>query len=62
MGRQCIFVLLVVMGSGLLFVSVFPVFEFVPLGEPWQTGMIAAKLVMLPAGAICLLGAAALKR
>jgi hypothetical protein len=58
MCRRCIRVLLLVTGCALLFFAVFPVLAFVSLGEPWQTALIASKLVMLPVGAICLLGAA----
>jgi hypothetical protein len=58
MCRRCIRVLLLVTGCGLLFFAVFPVLAFVQVGEPWQTALVASKLVMLPVGAICLLGAA----
>ncbi len=61
MCRRCFRMLLLVIGSVLLFVAAFPVLAFVQIEEPWQTGLTAAKLVMLPVGAICLLGAAALK-
>jgi hypothetical protein len=50
--------LLVVMGCVLLFLAVFPVLAFVQLGELWQTAFMASKLLMLPVGAICLIGAA----
>ena len=61
MFRQFIWALLVVIGCVLLFASVFPVFAFTHFGEPWQTTLVASKLIMLPAGAICLFLAAALK-
>jgi len=60
MCRRCIRVLLLVTGCALLFVAVFPVLALVQVGEPWQTALVALKLVMLPVGAICLLGAAKL--
>jgi hypothetical protein len=58
MCRRCIRMLLLVIGCVLLFFAVFPVLAFVHVGEPWQTGLIASKLVMLPVGAICLMVAA----
>jgi hypothetical protein len=53
--------MLLVMGVGLLFFAVFPVMAFVQVDEPWQTAFVASKLLMLPVGAICLLGAAGLQ-
>jgi hypothetical protein len=61
MGRRCAWLLLVMVGCVLLFVSVFPVFAYIRFQEPWQTALVASKLIMLPVGAFCLLGAAALK-
>ncbi len=61
MCRRWIRVLLLVMGCVLVFVAGFPVFAIFPVGEPWQTALVASKLVMLPVGAICLLGAAGLQ-
>lgn len=61
MCRRCIRMFLLVVGVVLLFVAVFPVMAFVELGEPMQTAFVALKLVMLPVGAICLLGAAGLQ-
>jgi hypothetical protein len=61
MCRRCIRMLLLVMGCALLFFAVFPVLAFVQVGEPLQTALVASKLVMLPVGAICLLGAANLR-
>lgn len=58
---RCFRIVLVVLGSALLFVSVFPILAFVHVGEPLETGLMAAKLVMLPVGAVCLLGAAGLQ-
>ncbi len=50
--------MLLVTGCAMLFFAVFPVLAFVELSEPWQTALVASKLLMLPVGAICLLGAA----
>jgi hypothetical protein len=50
--------LLLVTGCLLLFSAVFPVLAFVQFGEPWQTAFMASTLLMLPVGAICLVGAA----
>ncbi|QMV17715.1 hypothetical protein GOB94_02625 [Granulicella sp. 5B5] len=47
-------------GGVLLFLSVFPVMAVVSLGQ-WETAFVASKLLMLPVGAICLLGAAGLQ-
>jgi hypothetical protein len=61
MCRKCFRMTLLVLGSVLLFVAVFPVMAFVNVGEPWQTGLMAAKLLLLPVGACLLLGAAAME-
>ena len=58
MCRRCIRVLLLVMGCVLLVSAVVPVLTFVQLGEPWQTAFMASTLLTVPAGAICLIGAA----
>ena len=58
MCRRCIRMLLLVTGCLLLFSAVFPVLAFVQFGEPWQTAFMASTLLMLPVGAICLVGAA----
>jgi hypothetical protein len=58
MCRRCIRMLLLVMGCALLFFAVFPILAFVHVEEPWATAFMASKLLMLPIGAICLLGAA----
>jgi TRAP-type C4-dicarboxylate transport system permease small subunit len=50
--------LLLVTGCLLLFLAVFPVLGFVQVGDAWETAFMASKLLMLPVGAICLLGAA----
>jgi hypothetical protein len=57
MCRRCIRMLLLVMGCVLLFFAVFPILAFVHVGEPWATAFMASKLLMLPVGAICLVGA-----
>jgi hypothetical protein len=46
------------MGCVLLFSAVVPVLGLVQLGEPWQTAFMASTLLILPVGAICLVGAA----
>jgi hypothetical protein len=61
MCRRCVRMMLLWVGGGLLFFAVFPVMAFVEVAEPWQTGLMASKLLMLPVGAACLLGAAGLK-
>jgi hypothetical protein len=58
MCRRCIRILLLVMGCVLLFSAVVPVLGLVQLGEPWQTAFMASTLLILPAGALCLIGAA----
>ena len=58
---RCFRMLLLVIGFALMFAAVFPVLAFVQFEEPWQTGLMASKLLMLPVGAVCLLGAAGLK-
>jgi len=59
MCRRCIRILLLVMGCVLLFSAVVPVLGLVQLGEPWQTAFMASTLLLLlPVGAICLVGAA----
>ncbi len=58
---RCFRMFLLVAGIVLLFVAGFPVLAVVPLNEAWEPAFMASKLVMLPAGALCLLGAAGLK-
>ncbi len=60
MCRRCFRVVLVVLGTAMLFFAVFPIMAFVQFDGLWQMGLMAAKLVLLPVGAICLLGAAGL--
>ena len=62
MCRRCIRMLLLVMGCVLLFLAVFPVLAFVHLEDVWQTAFVASKLLMLPVGAICLIGAAKIEK
>lgn len=60
MGRRCVWMLLLMVGCGLLLVSVFPIFAYIRFDEPWQTALVASKVIMLPLGVICLFGAVAL--
>ena len=60
MWSRCVSLLFVVLGCGLLFTAIFPIFVYIRFEEPWQTALVASKLIMLPAGAICLFAAAAL--
>jgi hypothetical protein len=53
--------MLLVMGGVLLSAGGLPVMTFFHMGEPLQTVLVASKLVMLPLGAICLMGAAGLR-
>jgi len=62
MCRRCIRMLLLVMGCALPFSAVVPVLGLVQLGEPWQTAFMASTLLILPVGAICLVGAAKIER
>ena len=43
MWRQTTWVLLVVLGCGLLFMSVFPIFAYMRFEEPWQTALVGLK-------------------
>jgi hypothetical protein len=58
MCRRCIRMMLLVMGYVLLFSALVPVLGLIQLGEPWQTAFMVATLLILPVGAICLVGAA----
>jgi hypothetical protein len=60
MCRRCVQMMLVVLGAAMVFFAAFPVMAFLHVEEPWQTGLVASKLILLPVGAICLLGAAAM--
>jgi hypothetical protein len=57
---RCLQWVLIVAGVGLLLATFLPVFVMLPISEGLQTGLVAAKLLMLPAGVFCLAGAAAL--
>ncbi len=61
MCRRTFRLLLLIAGCILLFTSVFPVLLFLHLDESLQTAFIGSKLFMLPLGAFCLLGSAALQ-
>lgn len=61
MCRRCFRMVLLVVGGVLMFLSVFPVTSVVSIAEPWETAFMGAKLLMLPVGACCLLGAAGLE-
>lgn len=60
MCRRCIRMSLLVIGCALLLLAVSPLLAFLDLGDLWQTAIMASKLIMLPLGALCLIGAAAL--
>ena len=60
MCRRCIRMSLLVIGCVLLLLAVSPLLAFLDLGDLWQTAIMASKLIMLPLGALCLIGAAAL--
>jgi hypothetical protein len=57
---RCLRWVLIVVGVALLTATFLPVFVMLPISEDVQTGLVAAKFLMLPAGAFCLAGAAAL--
>jgi hypothetical protein len=57
---KCWRCLLIVVGVLLLTASIFPVFVMLPMSDGLRTGLVLAKLLMLPVGAFCLAGAAAL--
>jgi len=59
--NRCVRGLLLVVGIALLVVGFLPVFAVVSVPEGWSTLLIASKLIMLPIGAICLMGAAGLQ-
>ena len=62
MCRRCIRVLLLVIGSVLIFFAAFPVMAFLHFEDSLQTELIASKLLLMPFGAFCLAGAAMLSR
>jgi hypothetical protein len=57
---RCMECLLIVVGVACVVAAIFPVFAILPLSEGLQTGLVAAKFLMLPVGAFCLAGAAVL--
>jgi len=59
--NRCVRGLLLVVGIALLVVGFLPVFAVVPVPEGWSTLLIASKLIMLPIGALCLMGAVGLR-
>jgi len=58
---RCVWGLLLAVGIVLLAVGFLPVFAVVPVPEGWSTLLIASKLIMLPVGALCLMGAVGLR-
>jgi hypothetical protein len=52
--------MLTIVGAALLLMAALPWVTMFRLSEPYATEWISAKLLMLPVGAICLLGATAL--
>lgn len=57
---RCLEFALIVIGFALVAAAIFPVFSMLPISEGLQTGLVAAKFLMLPLGAFCLAGAAVL--
>jgi hypothetical protein len=62
MCRRWIRGLLLAIGSAMVFFGAFPVLAFVHFEDSLQTELIASKLLLLPVGAVCLVGAAMLRR
>jgi hypothetical protein len=62
MCRRYIRMLLLVVGSTMVFLAVFPVMAFLHFEDSLQITLIASKLLLLPLGAICLAGAAMLSK
>jgi len=60
MCRRYIRMLLLVLGSAMMFFAVFPVMAFVHFEDSLEITLIASKLLLLPLGAMCLAGAAML--
>lgn len=60
MCRRFIRALLVVLGSAMVLFAALPVLAFVHFEEPLQTDLMAAKLLLLPVGAVCFAVAAVL--
>jgi hypothetical protein len=57
---RCLECVLIVVGVALVAAAILPVFAMLPISDALQTGLTAAKFLMLPIGAFCLAGAAAL--
>ena len=57
---RCLRWLLMVVGLSLLTVAVVPFMALLHIHAPWETAFVAAKLTMLPVGALCLIGASML--
>jgi predicted permease len=62
MCRRYIRWILLVIGSALVLFAALPVLAFLHFGEYLQTELMASKLILLPVGAICLIGFAILGR
>jgi len=58
---RCFRVLLLVLGIAMVVAGGLPIFAMMQVPEAWETPLIAAKLIFLPVGAICLMGAAGLQ-
>ncbi len=56
----CVRWVLLVVGIVLLVAALLPVSSILPIPDEYQTAFISAKLLMLPIGACCVGGAAAL--
>lgn len=61
MCARCLQVLLVVLGVSLLGAALLPVAGVLGIPDEYRMAFISAKLLMLPIGAFCLGGAAALQ-
>jgi len=62
MCRRSMKVILLLLGSVLLFFAAFPILAFIRFEDSLQTELVALKLVMMPVGAICLVGATMLSK
>lgn len=60
MCRRCVRGMLLGLGCLLILFAVLPVLAFLHLGDAWEMGLMASKLIMLPLGAVCLLIGAAM--
>lgn len=61
MCARCLQIVLVVLGVSLLAAALLPVAAILRIPEEYEMAFISAKLLMLPVGAFCLGGAAALQ-